>query len=55
MAGFNVAELPDYVSVNRQELISKSLFGFETRKYVNLMAGVKYAEALPVLATDPIL
>ena len=55
MAGFNVAELPDYVSVNRQELISKSLFGFETRKYVNLMAGVKYAEALPVLSTDPIL
>lgn len=53
--GFNVAELPDYVSVNRQELISKSLFGFETRKYVNLMGGVKYAEALPVLATDPIL
>lgn len=55
MAGFNVTELPDYVSVNRQELISKSLFGFETRKYVNLMAGVKYAEALPVLSTDPIL
>lgn len=55
MAGFNVTELPDYVSVNRQELISKSLFGFETRKYVNLMGGVKYAEALPVLATDPIL
>ncbi len=52
---FNVQSLPDYVSQNREELISKSLFGFETRKYVNLMGGVKYAEALPVLSTDPIL
>ena len=55
MAGFNVASLPDYVNQNRGELISKAQLGFETRKYVTLMPGVKYKEALNIIATDPIL
>ena len=52
---FNVASLPDYVEQHKGELLSKSVFGFETRNYVNLMTGVKYKEALNILATDPVL
>ena len=53
--GFNVASLPDYTAQNKGELLSKAVFGFETRQYVNLMTGVKYKEALNILATDPVL
>lgn len=52
---FTVNTLPDYVEQRRGELLSKAQLGFETRKYVNLMPGVKYKEALNILATDPIL
>ena len=55
MAGFNVASLPDYTAQNKGELLSKSVFGFETRQYVNLMTGVKYKEALNIISTDPVL
>lgn len=52
---FVVNTLPDYVEQRKGELLSKAVFGFETRQYVNLMTGVKYKEALNILATDPIL
>ena len=52
---FNVASLPDYVEQKKNELLSKAVFGFETRQYVNMMTGVKYKEALNILATDPVL
>ena len=53
--GFTVNTLPDYVEQRKGELLSKAVFGFETRQYVNLMTGVKYKEALNILATDPVL
>ena len=53
--GFNVASLPDYTAQNKGELLSKAVFGFETRQYVNLMTGVKYKEALNIISTDPVL
>ena len=53
--GFNVSSLPDYVEQKKSELLSKAVFGFETRNYVNIMTGVKYKEALNILATDPVL
>ena len=52
---FNVNTLPDYVEQRKGELLSKAVFGFETRQYVNIMTGVKYKEALNILATDPVL
>lgn len=52
---FVVSSLPDYVEQRKNELLSKAVFGFETRQYVNLMTGVKYKEALNILATDPVL
>lgn len=52
---FVVNTLPDYVEQHKGELLSKAVFGFETRQYVNLMTGVKYKEALNILATDPVL
>lgn len=52
---FQVNTLPDYVEQKKGELLSKAVFGFETRQYVNLMTGVKYKEALNILATDPVL
>lgn len=55
MAGFNVESLPQYVDQNRGELLQKSMFGFETRKYINDMPGVKFKKALNILATDPVL
>lgn len=53
--GFNVESLPSYVDQNRGELLQKSMFGFETRKYINDMPGVKYKKALNILSTDPVL
>lgn len=55
MAGFNVESLPSYVDQNRGELLQKSMFGFETRKYINDMPGVKYKKALNIISTDPVL
>lgn len=52
---FVVNTLPDYVEQRKGELLSKAVFGFETFQYVNLMTGVKYKEALNILATDPVL
>lgn len=52
---FVVNTLPDYVEQRKGELLSKAVFGFETRQYVNMMTGVKYKEALNILATDPVL
>lgn len=52
---FQVNTLPDYVEQKKGELLSKAVFGFETRQYVNLMTGVKYKEALNIIATDPVL
>lgn len=52
---FVVNTLPDYVEQHKGELLAKAVFGFETRQYVNLMTGVKYKEALNILATDPVL
>ena len=52
---FVVNTLPDYVEQHKGELLSKAVFGFETRNYVNIMTGVKYKEALNILATDPVL
>ena len=53
--GFNVESLPSYVNENRGELLQKSMFGFETRKYINDVPGVKYKKALNILSTDPVL
>lgn len=53
--GFNVASLPDYVEQHKGELLSKSMLGFETKNYINDMPGVKYKEAINILATDPVL
>ena len=55
MAGFNVESLPSYVDQNRGELLQKSLFGFETRKYINDLPGVKFKKALNIISTDPVL
>lgn len=52
---FQVNTLPDYVEQRKGELLQKAVLGFETRNYVNLMTGVKYKEALNILATDPVL
>lgn len=52
---FVVNTLPDYVEQRKGELLSKAVFGFESRQYLNLMTGVKYKEALNILATDPVL
>lgn len=52
---FVVNTLPDYVEQRKGELISKVMLGFETKKYINDMPGVKYKEALNILATDPVL
>ena len=52
---FVVNTLPDYVEQRKGELLQKAVLGFETRQYVNLMTGVKYKEALNILATDPVL
>ena len=53
--GFNVETLPSYVDQNRGELLQKAMFGFETRKYINDMPGVKYKKALNIISTDPVL
>ena len=52
---FNVNSLPDYVEQKRGELLAKSQLGFETKKYINDMPGVKYKEALNIIASDPVL
>lgn len=52
---FVVNSLPDYVEQRKGELLQKAVLGFETRQYVNIMTGVKYKEALNILATDPVL
>jgi hypothetical protein len=52
---FKVNTLPDYVEQRKGELLSKAVFGFETRQYVNLMTGVKYKEALNILTTSPVI
>ena len=52
---FSVNTLPDYVEQRKGELLSKAVFGFETRKYINDMPGVKYKQALNIIATDPVL
>lgn len=52
---FVVTSLPAYVDQNKGELISKVMLGFETKKYINDMPGVKYKKALNILATDPVL
>lgn len=52
---FVVNTLPDYVEQHKGELLSKAILGFETKKYINDMPGVKYKEALNILATDPVL
>jgi hypothetical protein len=52
---FIVNTLPDYVEQRKGELLQKAVLGFETRQYVNLMTGVKYKEALNILATDPVI
>ena len=53
--GFNVETLPSYVDQTRGELLQKAMFGFETRKYINDMPGVKFKKALNILSTDPVL
>lgn len=52
---FIVNSLPDYVEQHKGELLSKAILGFETKRYINDMPGVKYKEALNILATDPVL
>lgn len=52
---FNVNTLPDYVEQRKGELLKEAVLGFETRNLVNLMTGVKYKEALNIIATDPVL
>ena len=52
---FVVNSLPDYVEQHKGELLSKAILGFETKRYINDMPGVKYKEALNILATDPVL
>lgn len=52
---FQVNTLPDYVNEHKGELLSKAILGFETKAYINDMPGVKYKEALNIIATDPVL
>ena len=52
---FQVNTLPDYVEQHKGELLSKAILGFETKAYINDMPGVKYKEALNIIATDPVL
>lgn len=50
--GFNVTTLPDYTNQNSKELISKTVFGAPSVKYLNIMTGVKYKEALNLIASE---
>lgn len=50
---FVVSSLPAYVEEHKGELLAKTVFGAETVKFINLMTGVKYKQALNILATDP--
>lgn len=52
---FVVNTLPEYVDQNKGELISKVMLGFETKKYINDMPGVKYKKAINILDADPVL
>lgn len=50
-----VNTLPDYVEERKGELLKSAVQGFDTYKYVNHMAGVKYKQALNVLDVNPVL
>lgn len=52
---YNVTSLQDYVNENKKELISKSVFGNDTVKYVNTELGIKFKSAIHLLETDPVL
>lgn len=52
---FVVNSLPEYVDQNRQELISKTVFGAPSVRHMNIMAGVKHSKALNILNTNPAL
>lgn len=52
---FNVNSLPEYVSVNKDQLLTKSIFGARTMGQINLQTGVKHKAAINVLSTDPVL
>ena len=52
---FVVTSLPDYVNENKNELITKAVFGAKTASLINVQTGVKYKDAINILSTDPVL
>lgn len=52
---FVINTLPDYVEQNRNELITKAVFGAKTASLVNVQTGIKYKDAINILSTDPVL
>lgn len=52
---FIVNELPEWVNVNRDEILSKAIFNSPTIKYVDVMEGIKYKTALNYLDTDAVI
>lgn len=52
---FDVNTLPDYVKQNESELLVKAIFGAPTMGHINMQTGVKYQDALNILAVDPVL
>lgn len=51
----NLTALPDYIEQNRDELFVKSVAGFKTLDYIEIMPNVKYKEALNYLDSEVVL
>lgn len=51
----NLNALPDYIEQNRDELFVKSIAGFKTLDYIEIMPNVKYKEALNYLDSEVVL
>lgn len=52
--GFNVASLMDYVNQTNTDLIAAVQFKGETASIMGIQTGIKSAEALQIIAVDPI-
>lgn len=51
----NVNALPDYVNEHKDELLTKATVDAKTLGYVDIMANVKYKEAIPYLSSTVVL
>lgn len=47
-----VSGLPEYIQVNRDELFVKSIAGFRTLDYIDIMPGIKHKEAFNYLDSE---